>query len=136
MPVVPEIVLIAAVARNRAIGKDNRLLWNIPQDMAHFRKLTTQAQEDDWVAIKRALHDEKIKNRALKAENESLKEQVQSFSGDQAEVIRRQATLSRHKDSEIRRANDNFTAERKLNFVLKKRIAELEAEIRNQVIPL
>ncbi len=41
MPVVPEIVLIAAVARNRAIGKDNRLLWNIPQDMAHFRKLTT-----------------------------------------------------------------------------------------------
>lgn len=35
-----EIVVIAAVARNRVIGKDNRLLWNIPEDMAHFKALT------------------------------------------------------------------------------------------------
>ncbi|MGB7503164.1 MAG: dihydrofolate reductase [Azonexus sp.] len=35
-----EIVIIAAVARNRVIGKDNRLLWNIPEDMAHFKGLT------------------------------------------------------------------------------------------------
>ena len=38
---MPEIVLIAAVARNRVIGRDNRLLWNIPEDMAHFKALTT-----------------------------------------------------------------------------------------------
>lgn len=37
---MPEIIIIAAVARNRAIGKDNQLLWNIPEDMAHFRQLT------------------------------------------------------------------------------------------------
>jgi len=37
---VSEIVIIAAVARNRVIGKDNRLLWNIPEDMAHFKALT------------------------------------------------------------------------------------------------
>lgn len=37
---MPEIILIAAVARNRVIGKDNRLLWNIPEDMAHFKALT------------------------------------------------------------------------------------------------
>ena len=37
---MPEIVIIAAVARNRVIGKDNRLLWNIPEDMAHFKALT------------------------------------------------------------------------------------------------
>ena len=36
-----EVVVIAAVARNRVIGCDNRLLWNIPDDMAHFKKLTT-----------------------------------------------------------------------------------------------
>ena len=36
-----EIVVIAAVARNRVIGKDNRLLWNIPEDMAHFKALTS-----------------------------------------------------------------------------------------------
>lgn len=38
---MPEIVLIAAVAQNRAIGKDNQLLWHIPEDMAHFRTLTS-----------------------------------------------------------------------------------------------
>ncbi len=38
---MPEIVIIAAVARNRVIGKDNRLLWNIPEDMAHFKALTS-----------------------------------------------------------------------------------------------
>ena len=35
-----EVVIIAAVARNRVIGKDNRLLWNIPEDMSHFKALT------------------------------------------------------------------------------------------------
>ncbi|KAB2926173.1 MAG: dihydrofolate reductase [Dechloromonas sp.] len=37
---MPEIIIIAAVARNRVIGKDNQLLWNIPEDMAHFKTLT------------------------------------------------------------------------------------------------
>lgn len=37
---MPEIILIAAVAKNGVIGKDNQLLWNIPQDMAHFKALT------------------------------------------------------------------------------------------------
>ena len=37
---MPEIILIAAVAKNRVIGKDNQLLWNIPEDMAHFKTLT------------------------------------------------------------------------------------------------
>lgn len=35
-----EVVVIAAVAKNRVIGKDNRLLWHIPEDMAHFKALT------------------------------------------------------------------------------------------------
>ena len=38
---MPEIVIIAAVARNRVIGKDNALLWHIPEDMAHFKALTS-----------------------------------------------------------------------------------------------
>lgn len=35
------IVLIAAVARNGVIGHDNRLLWHLPEDMAHFRRSTS-----------------------------------------------------------------------------------------------
>ena len=34
------ISLIAAVAKNRAIGKDNKLLWHLPEDMRHFRETT------------------------------------------------------------------------------------------------
>ena len=34
------ISLIAAVAQNRAIGKDNQLLWHLPEDMRHFRATT------------------------------------------------------------------------------------------------
>ena len=34
------ISLIAAVAQNRAIGKDNRLLWQLPEDMRYFRETT------------------------------------------------------------------------------------------------
>ena len=35
-----EIVIIVAVANNRVIGRDNQLIWNIPEDMAHFKALT------------------------------------------------------------------------------------------------
>lgn len=35
-----EIVLIAAVARNGAIGRDNALLFNEPADQRHFREAT------------------------------------------------------------------------------------------------
>ena len=38
---MPEIVIIAAVAKNRVIGRDNQLIWNIPEDMAHFKGLTS-----------------------------------------------------------------------------------------------
>lgn len=34
------INIIAVIGKNRAIGKDNKLLWNIPEDMARFKKLT------------------------------------------------------------------------------------------------
>jgi dihydrofolate reductase len=35
------ISIIVAIARNLAIGKDNDLLWHIPEDLKRFKKLTT-----------------------------------------------------------------------------------------------
>jgi dihydrofolate reductase len=37
----PRISIIAAVAKDRAIGKKNTLLWNIPEDLQHFKKITS-----------------------------------------------------------------------------------------------
>ncbi len=40
METQPKISIVAAVARNRAIGRDNRLLWHLPADMKYFKQLT------------------------------------------------------------------------------------------------
>ncbi|MEO6031683.1 MAG: dihydrofolate reductase [Burkholderiaceae bacterium] len=36
----PSLSLIAAVARNGAIGRNNALLWSEPEDQKHFRRTT------------------------------------------------------------------------------------------------
>jgi len=35
------ISLIVAVGKNNAIGRNNQLLWDIPEDMAHFVRVTS-----------------------------------------------------------------------------------------------
>jgi len=35
------ITLIAAMAENRVIGKDNQLIWHFPDDLKHFQSLTS-----------------------------------------------------------------------------------------------
>jgi len=39
----PEIVLIAARARNGVIGREGRLPWHLPADLRHFKQLTLGA---------------------------------------------------------------------------------------------
>lgn len=34
------LAIIAALADNRVIGRDNRLPWHLPADLAHFKRLT------------------------------------------------------------------------------------------------
>lgn len=36
----PRVSVIAALAKNRVIGIENRLPWRLPEDLAHFRALT------------------------------------------------------------------------------------------------
>ena len=35
------IITIAAIAENNALGKDNNLLWHLPDDFKRFKQLTT-----------------------------------------------------------------------------------------------
>jgi len=35
------INIVVAIAANNAIGKNNELLWHLPKDLKHFKKLTT-----------------------------------------------------------------------------------------------
>lgn len=40
IPPVPGLSLIWAMDRNRVIGKDNKLPWRLPAEMAYFREVT------------------------------------------------------------------------------------------------
>lgn len=36
----PRLVIVGALARNGAIGRDNQLLWRLPDDLKRFKQLT------------------------------------------------------------------------------------------------
>ncbi|MBU2651223.1 MAG: dihydrofolate reductase [Bacteroidetes bacterium] len=38
---MPTISIIVAIARNNAIGKDNQLLWHLPDDLKRFKRITS-----------------------------------------------------------------------------------------------
>ncbi|MFD0976530.1 dihydrofolate reductase [Salinimicrobium gaetbulicola] len=38
---MPQITMIAAAAENNALGKDNDLVWHLPDDFKRFKELTT-----------------------------------------------------------------------------------------------
>ncbi|MEP6610689.1 MAG: dihydrofolate reductase, partial [Mucilaginibacter sp.] len=35
------ISIVVAISENRAIGKDNKLLWYLPNDLKHFKAVTS-----------------------------------------------------------------------------------------------
>ncbi|MEO0443322.1 MAG: dihydrofolate reductase [Pseudomonadota bacterium] len=35
-----KLAIIVAMANNRTIGKDNKLLWHLPEDLKHFKRIT------------------------------------------------------------------------------------------------
>ena len=83
--------LIVAVGKNNEIGKNNQLLWHIPEDLKNFKKITTGKRvimgRNTYKSIGRALPnrtnivlsrnfletDEKVKEDKKKYENETTK---------------------------------------------------------------
>ena len=39
-PGQPKVTIVAAMAKNRVIGRHNQLPWHLPADLAHFKRLT------------------------------------------------------------------------------------------------
>ncbi|MCA9364720.1 MAG: dihydrofolate reductase [Candidatus Moranbacteria bacterium] len=37
----PKVSIVAAIGKNRELGKDNSLLWQIPEDLKRFKRLTS-----------------------------------------------------------------------------------------------
>lgn len=35
------LIMIAAVSLNNGLGKDNKMIWHLPDDFKHFKRLTT-----------------------------------------------------------------------------------------------
>jgi len=35
------LTIIAAIAKNNALGKDNKLIWHLPADLKRFKKVTS-----------------------------------------------------------------------------------------------
>jgi len=39
-PSRPRVIIVAAMAKDRVIGRHNQLPWHLPADLAHFKRLT------------------------------------------------------------------------------------------------
>ena len=72
--------ILVAKAKNNIIGKDNKLLWNLPEDLKRFKKLTTGhviiMGRKTFESIGRVLPNRKhiifSQNRGLKYDDENV----------------------------------------------------------------
>jgi len=93
------ITLIAAMASNRAIGQDNKLLWRLPSEMAHFRRSTTgktvlmgrKTFESLGRPLPNRLNVILTRDRDFSSEGceivHSVDEALQQYSNDEAELM-------------------------------------------------
>lgn len=74
------ISIIVAIAKNNEIGKDNKLIWHLPEDLKRFKKLTTGKTiimgRKTFESLGRILPNRKhvilTKNKDFKIENEMV----------------------------------------------------------------
>jgi len=93
------ISIIVAIGKNRAIGRNNQLLWSIREDMDHFKKITTGHAvvmgEKTFLSIGKPLSNRKnivvTKDQNFKAEgveiNYSLEELLEKYKKTEEEIF-------------------------------------------------
>lgn len=93
------ITLIAALARNRAIGRGGQLPWHLPRELKHFKETTMGKPivmgRRTWATIGRALPGRQnvvvTRNREFRAEGcdvaASLRRAVEMAQGDEVMII-------------------------------------------------
>jgi dihydrofolate reductase len=86
-----EIIIIAAMAENRVIGKNNVIPWSIKEDMAHFMKLTK-----GWPCIMGRKTWESLPKKPLSGRlnivvSEKMTEGVQALSPNLSSVPKKQS---------------------------------------------
>jgi dihydrofolate reductase len=94
-----KIIIIAAMARNRAIGFDGGMPWHLPGELKHFKETTMGKPivmgRNTWESIGRALPGRQnivvTRNPAYRAEAcivvQSLQEAVERAAGDEVMII-------------------------------------------------
>lgn len=100
-----------------------------PADPARAKldALTRDALIDEVLGLRAELSDAKGRLKAQSIELRETKALLKSFDGDQADTIRRQAQIIRHKESEMYRANEKADRALAKSRALEKRLNELES---------
>jgi len=93
------VIIVAAVARNGVIGKDGKLPWHIPEDLAHFKDITLgkvvimgrKTYESIGTALSNRINVVITRNLDYSAENcivvHSFKDALELFSNEELFVI-------------------------------------------------
>ena len=85
------ISIISAIGNNNEIGKKNDLLWSLPEDMKHFRKITTGHPvvmgQKTFESLRRDENGKQV-GRTLPNRRNIILTQEQSFILPNTEIIR------------------------------------------------
>lgn len=76
-----KISMIVAMSKNNVIGKDNQLIWNIPEDLSYFKKKTM----GKTIVMGRKTYDSI--GKALPGRNNVVLTRNKDFSADNVRVI-------------------------------------------------
>lgn len=97
---------------------------------AEFRKLTPEAQEDEWLGLQLDLKDEKAAHEKTKAKLKGASDNLKDLTlGEKYEVIRCLQSKVKNANNQKWKALEDRDAYHKQVYALKKRLGEAEKRL-------